>query len=68
LLPDPPDDNVPSCAPAPLGPSDCNATSFPLVPAGDLGTWLLPQKVEQTSPAQLDSTPLLATGGSGGEG
>ena len=65
MLPDPPDDDVPSCAPAPLGPSDCNAASFPLVPAGVLGTWLLPQKVEQMSPAQLESTPLLPTGGSG---
>jgi hypothetical protein len=59
---------VPSCAPAPLGTFDCNAASFPLIPVDVLGTWLLSQKVEQMSPAQLDSTLLLPTGGSGGEG
>jgi hypothetical protein len=68
LLSDPPDDDVPSCAPAPLGTSECNVASFPLIPVGVLGTWLLPQKVEQMSPAQLDSTLLLPTGGGGGEG
>jgi hypothetical protein len=50
---------VPSCAPTPLGTSDCNVASFPLIPVGVLvlGT------------ARLDSTPLLPTGGGGdGEG
>jgi hypothetical protein len=43
--------------------------SFPLIPVDVLGTWLLPQKVEKMSSAQLDSTPLLPTGGGGdGEG
>ena len=56
---------MPSCAPVLLGNSDCNAASFPLILAGVLSTWLLPQKVEQMSPAQLDSTPLLPTGGEG---
>jgi hypothetical protein len=68
LLPYPPDDDVSSCAPAPLGTSDCNVASFPLIPVGVLGTWLLPQKVEQMSPAQLDSTLLLPTGGGDDEG
>ena len=46
---------------------DCNVVSFHLTLVGALVTMLLPQKVEQMSTAQLDSTQMLPTG-SGDEG